>query len=583
MREPASYSTSKTSTCSSSSPLASCSSPLASSPGDGPSGSSTPNEGLLRQASVVTRFSRNRWGGTFITINLDHLSPQPTSAVTNWGKTVLSDQDLLKYCSCLPHLIRNHATTSSEPTNGNGEKYYKVVAHLANNNLTDVSMAQFLLLLMKEKVELKVLRAHKNRLGKATCAALCQLIEQMRTPIEELHLSHNQFEGKDATSICIALFKKSIHYSAIATYPRWDSQQNVFLPVWIRLEFNKLGEALTLPECAHLFCMSRDKTICSRSMCQHSHSGGSIRKCPLAHILYYHATESPAPHIISISRPTPGMNAETLKTATNRTGVTPPTATLGHEETNSSLGNAWGRCSNSGNEFNGGGGGGGGGGGRGGGGRGGRGQSNRDGEVTNSVSSQGFGSSSSTGGAKSEIQHDNTAPSSTTTPSSFCPPFPISEGVPIISSPRSVCSPIEHSASGLAGPSSLFLPLTAPFLPPHLPPIPPPQPCPAAPVVLPEAALLSAMRDIVLLENEVALLEGQRGGPREHPLTCGVCTDELSSHVTIPCGHFFCATCLAAYASSSPTAAPLCPFCYQIVRHCQPLPRLIQLSQGKGS
>eukprot|EP00922_Rhytidocystis_sp_ex-Travisia-forbesii_P054813 GHVS01081202.1.p1 GENE.GHVS01081202.1~~GHVS01081202.1.p1 ORF type:complete len:605 (+),score=114.43 GHVS01081202.1:131-1945(+) len=582
------------------------------------SSSGPPSQALLLQASAVTSFTETSRDGTHLTINLDPTSPSSTPAGMKWGREPISDHDLLTYCSCLYHLIHDYAAAGQNNAAGSGNgKYIRATVHIANNNLTDESMSVFLDLLLKEKVELKLFRAHKNRLGKGTCSALCHLIENMSTAIEEIHLSHNMFVGKDATAICISLFKKSTYYNtspsfscSSAVYPRWDSRQCLHVPVWLRLELNGLPQVLTLPQGRQLFCLCHDRSVCSKSMCKQSQVGDPINKCPIAHVLYFPGrTAPPPPHIMPIPRQ-PAATTTNTRTTAAVAKQTPPAAgtvvvvvdshrsnvdvsdgevayqTWGAAESNAGdncrpFAKVWGtgRTSNatpptssitypSGSA----------------------GTGNRSSSSSGSGISSGSSSShiSRPCGSSCDVRIQTGPQSNSTTPA---PPPPKAASAHIMSAAASSTQPFSPSFSPTlpchispsqsATSSSLFLPLTAPFLPPPLPPIPPPPPLPSGPSTIStssDEAMLSVVRDVVSLEYEVALLEHQLDGSREHPLTCGVCTDKISSYVTIPCGHLFCVTCLGAYAKSSPAAAPLCPFCSQTVRKCQPLPRLMQLS-----
>lgn len=88
------------------------------------------------------------------------------------------------------------------------------------------------------------LKAYRNEISDNGALALASLISHQCSPLEELHLSHNGISGVGAA----ALFKSftearsPVGASRPFVYPRYDITRAAPLPVWIRLEYNKIAE-----------------------------------------------------------------------------------------------------------------------------------------------------------------------------------------------------------------------------------------------------------------------------------------------------------------------------------------------------
>lgn len=86
---------------------------------------------------------------------------------------------------------------------------------------------------------LRNLKVYKNELSDNGALALASLIAQQCSPLEELHLSHNNITSVGAAALFKA-FAEARAPSGQFVYPRFDSIRGAQLPVWIRLEYNKI-------------------------------------------------------------------------------------------------------------------------------------------------------------------------------------------------------------------------------------------------------------------------------------------------------------------------------------------------------
>lgn len=95
---------------------------------------------------------------------------------------------------------------------------------LGKNNIGDSGIRELVGALLKDCIELRVLKLHRNRIGSAGAQEVKHFIEKVTRPPEELHLSHNCLGPPDARRLFVAVARRR-------EYPLRGSH-----PLWLRLE-----------------------------------------------------------------------------------------------------------------------------------------------------------------------------------------------------------------------------------------------------------------------------------------------------------------------------------------------------------
>lgn len=94
---------------------------------------------------------------------------------------------------------------------------------------------------------LRNLKVFRNAVGDSGATALASLIHAQCTAVEELHLSHNEITSAGA-AVLFKAFAEACKQDGSFTYPRYDYIRGIQLPVWIRLEYNRVMEGNQLLE-----------------------------------------------------------------------------------------------------------------------------------------------------------------------------------------------------------------------------------------------------------------------------------------------------------------------------------------------
>lgn len=113
-------------------------------------------------------------------------------------------------------------------------------------------------------LKVRSMKLYKNNISDEGAFALAKLIANHKWPIEEIHLSHNNISDRGAEKLMKAFLEARTEDKFI--YPRLDTLKMICLPVWIRLEYNRITDCESvlsrLTEQAHGQRTDKRKIFC---------------------------------------------------------------------------------------------------------------------------------------------------------------------------------------------------------------------------------------------------------------------------------------------------------------------------------
>lgn len=186
-------------------------------------------------------------------------SDSPHISVTSvcLSRSSISDNDVT--LRLLPYL-ENHILRAPCPLHDRDcgpNRITWINLDLSENHLGDIGICALVnwWLLHLNKLRLRSIKLYKNVIADEGAAALGRLVSAHPWPIEEIHLSHNVLTdigaevllksflfvmapaGVDTVSCPNSLTEPGSRF----VYPRFDPIKGVFLPVWVRLEYNHIS------------------------------------------------------------------------------------------------------------------------------------------------------------------------------------------------------------------------------------------------------------------------------------------------------------------------------------------------------
>eukprot|EP00746_Dinoflagellata_sp_MGD_P086643 gnl/MRDRNA2_/MRDRNA2_34315_c0_seq1.p1 gnl/MRDRNA2_/MRDRNA2_34315_c0~~gnl/MRDRNA2_/MRDRNA2_34315_c0_seq1.p1 ORF type:complete len:712 (-),score=132.37 gnl/MRDRNA2_/MRDRNA2_34315_c0_seq1:157-2292(-) len=146
-----------------------------------------------------------------------------------------------------------------------GKNIYSTI-DLSENAIGNKGLVAIVNVLERYEVQVKCLKLYKNRIGDEGATRLAELIKVQVEPMEELHLSHNLLTGLTLVTLCLAF-----HRHKYQAYP-YRGRQNVFLPCWVRLEYNYISNPrlcvdLLRKDAGVRICLAEDRDACGPWRC----------------------------------------------------------------------------------------------------------------------------------------------------------------------------------------------------------------------------------------------------------------------------------------------------------------------------
>lgn len=199
-------------------------------------------------------------------------SSHPTSHVVavsaQFAKMNIRDEDIDN--SVLPllesTLIESPCTTHGDvqQKSSNTESCRRLIwlsLDLAENYMSDHGFNKIVAWLMTHvgTIRLRSLKVYRNSIGDSGAIALAELVELSPWPIEEVHFSHNHIGNTGALRFMSAFLNcyqpqvytdiSAPNFKVVAgapVYPRLDPHRPLYLPVWLRLEYNYIQDTESL-------------------------------------------------------------------------------------------------------------------------------------------------------------------------------------------------------------------------------------------------------------------------------------------------------------------------------------------------
>eukprot|EP00921_Rhytidocystis_pertsovi_P008351 GHVQ01013689.1.p1 GENE.GHVQ01013689.1~~GHVQ01013689.1.p1 ORF type:complete len:567 (-),score=46.81 GHVQ01013689.1:641-2341(-) len=538
----------------------------------------------ISNTQLTTARQLVRFHADIMVINLDcrNNASVPNNALS-WGKAPIGDEDLIAFVLCLKLILRE-----------SGRRHGRLVSvvHVANNFFTDSSMVFLLDTLRKYNVEVRLFRAFHNRLSTHTALALARLIENMTTPIEEIHLSHNYMNSLAVMEICKALFNNSVYSrNGRDIYPRWD-YTSCWIPVWLRFEHNGIHDYKTMVDKLQLkfpVCCCVDKNVCGPKKCLKSNAGtGGRHNCPLVHLMFIESQQ-----IVPSNRPGLPPYVGPDGSVNTSSPLPPPLGPPPLLPTPPRMADAPSLSSPS--------------------------LSNANLRVVTETTSSGHYDSSGSRGYQRLVSRNRQGPAMRESPqpqlSDITTAPPRSRSTRSQQGKQSTAQSyaLEHSCSVPSSPTpivasqtvdssveisktfenmSIKQTSTKPSRPTSQEPLFPPgrasshsndmRPRPARPKPPREPKPTTSTSPAPKLDDREQLIQELQKGAVElqelkkqineikkqiehHPMICQYCCCRTVNCVTVPCGHLFCKSCAEKYGTTFKSSAPECPMCRQCV------------------
>eukprot|EP00917_Polyrhabdina_sp_WS-2016_P027707 GHVP01059111.1.p1 GENE.GHVP01059111.1~~GHVP01059111.1.p1 ORF type:complete len:642 (-),score=123.75 GHVP01059111.1:72-1997(-) len=154
------------------------------------------------------------------------------------------------------------------------------------------------------KAKLTLLKLFKNQIDDVGAKAIANLVWNQKSPLEEIHLSHNRIS---AAGLQVLLHKllNAPDTRGNPLYPRYDRNKNTYLPIWIRLEYNSIMNVQQVLDQFQRSCgrrMRLGKNVCCFAT-RGPHSVGSNNKdphCSPAKCLQSSIRDAPLVHLYSV-------------------------------------------------------------------------------------------------------------------------------------------------------------------------------------------------------------------------------------------------------------------------------------------
>eukprot|EP00930_Biecheleria_cincta_P084350 TRINITY_DN73837_c0_g1_i1.p1 TRINITY_DN73837_c0_g1~~TRINITY_DN73837_c0_g1_i1.p1 ORF type:complete len:838 (+),score=149.58 TRINITY_DN73837_c0_g1_i1:69-2582(+) len=164
---------------------------------------------------------------------------QPQKITINMAETGLDDAQMAVWCSWMDR--RFNAERPTKPGQSQRSRFKASTVDFSENKLSANGMKALCNLLEKQGVRCEVLRMTGNLIGNEGTRCISKyLASSSQAPAHELLLSRNKVTVEGLKFLMASL---ALH----PAYPIWNSETERFVPLWLRLDNNKIKEEAAYP------------------------------------------------------------------------------------------------------------------------------------------------------------------------------------------------------------------------------------------------------------------------------------------------------------------------------------------------
>lgn len=160
----------------------------------------------------------------------------------------------------------------------------------SHNRMSNQMVWMLLETLAQHEVHTALLKLFANHISQGGVLAICEFIRMNvhAESLQELHLSHNEIDDDAALELVRTLHEQRPRYPP--RRPAEGSGESVYVPVWLRLNHNRIRDPEYVRRQAEAegisICTAWDRQVCGTSKCVR-------RDCPLVHLYSFSVQDAP--------------------------------------------------------------------------------------------------------------------------------------------------------------------------------------------------------------------------------------------------------------------------------------------------